>query len=130
MADKPRCRFRYSLRTVFVLLTLLGVVCAPSAWLAREYQWSRTRHEFNSQHSIAYVHRTYSRPLGCNRADFVILNSDSPPSEADRARKLFPEVRYVGQFTSEATYLDVVRGSYDKAKIVWFGAAPDWARRK
>lgn len=128
---KPRPWIRFSLRTIFVLVTLLCVVCAPLGWLAREIYWSRARDQFGSRHSVSYVSGTFSRPLGCNSAHDVILKFDSPRSEADRARQLFPEVRYVGQFTSEQAYLDAKNVvSYDATKIVWYGAAPHWARGK
>lgn len=39
--DKPRRRFRFSLRTVFVLITLLGMALA---WVVVQVKWINDRH--------------------------------------------------------------------------------------
>jgi hypothetical protein len=41
---KPKRRwFRFGLRTLFVLMTIFGVV---SGWVAYQFNWIRQRHEF------------------------------------------------------------------------------------
>ena len=115
----------FSLRGM-VFLLIAGL---PLGWLAREYHWLRARHQFGRQHAVTYVSGTSSRPLLSNSAYAVTLAYGSPASEIKRARQLFPEARYVGQFVSESAskYRDF-RFSFEETEITWFGDAPDRER--
>jgi hypothetical protein len=50
---KPKRRgFRFSLRTLFVLVTIAGVA---AGWVAYQLNWIHQRHEFGKSHNLAIV---------------------------------------------------------------------------
>ena len=90
-----RFRPRFTLRTLFVLVTLAGIVCA---WVAYQLNWIRQRHQFNETHSrILYDEPTTAaapwqlRLFGeKSRAKMGVW-----PGDVDLARRLFPETNIV-----------------------------------
>lgn len=89
---------RFSLRTLFVLITLISL---PLGWSAYQLNWIRQRQEFAQQHfSDRLWHPGWTRPLaeppwplkvfgdpGYTLFDFRLQQSD-----AKRTRELFPEL--------------------------------------
>jgi hypothetical protein len=89
---KPKRRwFRFSLRTMFVVVTLFGVA---AGWVAYQLNWIRQRHEFVSarhsgQFAIGFVKAPWSlRLFGEKEAEFVV---SVPKEDIGLARELFPE---------------------------------------
>jgi hypothetical protein len=85
-------RFRFSLRTLFVTMTVLG---CGIAWMAYQLHWIRQRHAFlQREHIVTYPPVQAERPLPWSlklfgeSQQFLI---GAPPDELDRARELFPE---------------------------------------
>ena len=89
---KPKRRwFRFSLRTLFVLMMVIGI-CA--SWVAYQLNWIRQRHEFvSARHrgrlDMGLVKAPWSlRLFGERQADFVV---NVPNDDIGLARELFPE---------------------------------------
>jgi len=105
-ATKPRGRwFRFSMRTVFVLLTVLGIFFS---WLAIQIQWMRDRHEaieWLRGHSAQTVNLAGPscpapwslRILGERGVSWIVIEGLNFPSDRERERRghelqrLFPE---------------------------------------
>jgi len=112
----PRRRFRFSLRTMFVLLTIL---IAPLAWLTVQVKWIRDRHDAqfwircdwsgqNDPRAIPFLpHRTYFlicdapwslRLLGETGMQRIELNGNPKPGAPytrTQLEALFPEAEFV-----------------------------------
>jgi hypothetical protein len=100
-ADKARNRFRYSLRTLFVVVT---VACLIGGWVAYQLNWIRQRHEFLLSGNFSVTIRNFdeeskpvpwslrlfgeSRPFG----DFFQVPYPEGNPELQRIRRLFPEM--------------------------------------
>jgi hypothetical protein len=61
---KPRSWFRFSLRTMFVLVTVL---CVVLSWSAYQLNWIRQRHDFLKNDRVA-THDTYKN----NKAPYCL----------------------------------------------------------
>ena len=92
IAIPKRRWFRFSLRTLFVLVTIIG------AWLGYQLNWIRQRHEFLAARyrTIPAAWRSDLKPpeppwqlrlLGEHRVNCLAV----PKSQGPRARDLFPE---------------------------------------
>ncbi len=84
--------FRFSLRTLFVVVT---VGCAILGWVAYQLNWIQQRHAFLEREGIVtYPPVSADRPppwslrLFGEKQQFLI---GAPPDDLDRARELFPE---------------------------------------
>jgi hypothetical protein len=98
---KPRLRwYQYSLRTLFIFVTLCAIACS---WFATEYRRVQRRHlAFEQVTEYAYTYGTgepewYNRWLydlvgdeRCARVEFLIFNSQSDVTDED--------MKSVGQF--------------------------------
>jgi hypothetical protein len=88
----PRPSFRFSLRTLFILVTLAAL------WIGWSFNWIRQRHDFVREGNTlgAVAHGSTSRAPGLlwlfgeERAEVVFLFTDDQ-ADYDRARRLFPE---------------------------------------
>src|SRR5438046_2000057 len=93
----PRRRwFRFSLRTLFVAVTIFGV------WLGVQAKWIRDRRVFLSEHDHAEIYvleasRIPSAPgalrIFGERGVWAINTSGMSEGEIAAARRLFPEAR-------------------------------------
>ena len=93
-AANRRRWFRFSMRTLFVLVTIIGVV---AGWVAYQLSWIRQRRAFT------YTHRTFAgyaprpnapwplRLFGEEGFLFVFAQKSTAHTEMERARRLFPE---------------------------------------
>ncbi len=87
-------RFRFSLRTLFVLVTLAAL------WIGWSFNWIRERREFvrEGNTSAPCAHGSTSRApcllwlFGEQGAEVVLLFTDEK-ADYDRARRLFPEAQ-------------------------------------
>ena len=95
MHDSPtRRRFRFSLRTLFVLVTLAAL------WIGWSFNWIRQRRDFVREGNTlgAVAHGSTSRAPGLlwlfgeQGAEVVLLFTDDK-ADYDRARRLFPEAQ-------------------------------------
>jgi hypothetical protein len=91
---KPkRRRFRFSLRTLFVLVTITGIV---SGWMAYQLNWIRERHDFLNRHPQTYI---YPLPGAKCPWPLKLFREDAwpelivPVSADQAAKRLFPESR-------------------------------------
>src|SRR5262245_22437606 len=46
-------RFRFSLRTLFAVVTLIAITLPPAGWLGRELNWIRQRQAFREEQAAA-----------------------------------------------------------------------------
>ena len=99
---KPKRRwFRFSLRTMFVLVTIAGIC----SWVVRQMIWIHHRHSFLEQSDILYfvdlpgvspIPGPWSlRPFGETSPSGLRV----PPAKLDRARALFPEAQIIDRST-------------------------------
>jgi len=97
----PRPRsISFSLRTLFALLTLLGI---GMGWLAWQVEWIRARHEFVRSHDGDQVYPNMFGqatppapgvlPLLGEQGIWSIDVSRMSQDETAQARRLFPEAR-------------------------------------
>jgi hypothetical protein len=102
MDNKPRRRrFHFTLRTLFVLVTLIAV------WLGWSLSWIRERHDFLRDRR-AFVFDTDTDAatpaprflwlFGEEGAEYVKLSTEDQ-SDYARAKHLFPEARVIGSYT-------------------------------
>ena len=92
---KPKRRwFRFSLRTLFVLVTIVGVA---AGWVAYQLNWIRERHKFVVQYgSVEFpglkpnlnTGLPWSLKLFGELPEYEVL---APSSQVQRAQELFPE---------------------------------------
>lgn len=89
MSECPtKRRWSYSLRTLFVVVTLVAI------WLGWSVNWIRQRHEYLEQ---AYSHGSgvpapmVLRLLGESGSPVIVPQGDATDAEMDYAAKLFPE---------------------------------------
>ena len=95
-ATHSRRWYRFSLRTAFILLTL---VCLVVAWAAYQLNWIRERQEARK------TFRTYSDAnapapgilwiFGEKGEEIIILDAKLAASEVDRIKGLFPESEFL-----------------------------------
>jgi hypothetical protein len=86
---------RYSLRTLFVLVALIGI---PMGWVAYQLNWIRQRHEFIRTHDLPFY---YKGPFTEVRAPWPLrlfgergeMGMTVPESQMTRANELFPEAQ-------------------------------------
>ena len=87
---KPKRRwFRFSLRTLFVLVTIVGVA---AGWTARQLNWIRERHDFLNRHPQVYGEPDRKGPWPLRlfgEKTYSVLTV--PSSAAHAAKRLFPE---------------------------------------
>ena len=102
---KPRRWFRFSLRTMFILLTLFGLAC----WVSVQVKWVRDRHQavdrlgFSEERVNApWSIRIFGEP-GYKNVYVIIRRSDQPTADDQRIKReiepLFPEAEV--QFLEE-----------------------------
>ena len=79
-----RLRPRFSLRTLFVLVTIAG------CWAGYQINWIRQRHNFRDRHAAIELSKApwSLRPFGESGVKSFIVQM---PSEFDEAQGLFPE---------------------------------------
>lgn len=88
----PRRRwFRFSLRTLFVVVTLLCVLLG--GWMSYQLNWIRRRHDYLREHGLHPMRVTQSapwslRPFREPGVSILIVNTDD---ELAIVRSLFPE---------------------------------------
>jgi|GEM_PF-3261261 len=107
MADpaKPRRPLRYSLRTLFLVVTLLG---AFLGWLSWELASIREREAYlrwtmERTHTIKFVHFDgpfpavpfWRRWLGDHAQNHVLIPSNSTAADVEQAQALFPEALWI-----------------------------------
>ena len=87
---KPKRRwFRFSLRTLFVLVTIIGV---GAGWVAHQLNWIRQRHEFLNRHPQVYFEADRKCPWPLKLFGEKTFKMLIVPSRAeDEAKRLFPE---------------------------------------
>ena len=124
-----RRRFRFSLIWLFVWTAALAVPLALAALVMQEVRWWKEREQFAQEHytKIRSVGLTgpYYRPFGSAPAIEIILDFGAAQAELDRARYLFPETSYVGQFTTKQAEDDARQvKSFDHSEVAWFGKHP------
>ena len=100
IAPPRRRRFRFSLRTMFVAVTLLAI---PLGWAAYSLNWIRQRHEMLRRTDIGIVPNFYSPRLSApgglwlfGETGIQSLHVSAPPylpEEVDRLHRLFPEAQ-------------------------------------
>jgi hypothetical protein len=88
---KPKHRwFRFSLRTMFVLMT---IICVGVAWVGYQLNWIRERHDFLDRHPQVYGSPRVTKcpwPLnlfGEKSYQPLVV----PTSALEEAKRLFPE---------------------------------------
>ncbi len=123
--------FRFSLIWLFVWTAALAVPLALAALGMREVRWWNEREQFAQEHytKIQSVGLTgpYYRPFGTAPTIEIILDFGAAQAELDRARYLFPETSYVGQFTTKQAEDDARQAkSFDDSEVTWFGEHPPW----
>ena len=111
---KPRLRFRFSLRTMFVLVTMLSV---PLSWVGYHVNWIRLRREMLELVQTKKTILSSDIPRGFSNADeqfplslwilgerpvfsmtvgnAYVGSSQEMDARAEAARKLFPEAQFV-----------------------------------
>jgi hypothetical protein len=98
---RHRCWFRFSLRTLFVLVTLIAV------WLGWSLNWIRQRHAFlrDRRAFVFGIDPDAVTPaprflwlFGEDGAEYVKLTSEDQSAYV-RAKELFPEAIVVGKYT-------------------------------
>jgi hypothetical protein len=95
---KPKRRwFRFSLRTLFVLVS---IACITAGWAAYQLNWIRQRHQF------------LKRPVGTYGFDGMIVDAECPWS-----LKLFGEKACDAVFTNKATKQEA-KELFPEARIV------------
>jgi hypothetical protein len=91
---KPKRRwFRFSLRTLFVLVT---IACLPMIWMAYQLKWIHERRQFWENYGFLFGAVTVDgeqtpwslRIFG----DYAYPWNHRPPSDIERAKALFPEM--------------------------------------
>ena len=103
---KPRGWFRFRLRTLFVLLTVFGIVLA---WVGVQVKWIRDRREFLATYLDEGVLRSRSRledpasyptaapwsirVLGETGTAAIFLPRNIDTQERERIQRLFPEAK-------------------------------------
>ncbi len=87
----PRSRWlRFSLRTLFLALTVLAV---PLGWAT---SWRSEREALNGEKWLSSKPQRAPFPLnliGADGYDWIVVPSDSTAEEFERARALFPEAQ-------------------------------------
>jgi hypothetical protein len=92
---KPRRWFRFSLRTMFVLVTVLCI------WLGYYLNWIRQRHDYIERYGttnswvLSDVPTHFPWPLRA-LGEQEVLAVNVPPSQSKYVRKLFPEIGFGG----------------------------------
>jgi len=91
-------RFRFSLRTLFVLVLALSV---PLAWLSVQLKWIHDRHQALEHHDALIVFWAAGnsdpeapwsiRIFGEKGRTAITLRDDKSEAERTRLKKLFPE---------------------------------------
>lgn len=87
---KPKHRWlRFSLRTLFVLVTIVGVA---AGWMACQLNWIRERHAFLSRYPQSYGEPDRKGPWPLRLFGEKTYSVLTVPSSAEHAAKrLFPE---------------------------------------
>ena len=92
---KPKRRwFRFSLRSLFVLVTIAGI---GAGWVAYQLKWIRDRHEFRGRFYVfSFVPKDYPIQPPWSLKLFgetpLIIGLKIPEAELSLARSLFPEL--------------------------------------
>ncbi len=99
-ASRRRLFPSFSLRTLFVLVTVLGTA---GGWAAYQVNWIGQRHEVLKRKDIGVVHNYYSPRLSVPQGLWLFgetgiqsLHVAAPPytpDEVDRIQRLFPEAK-------------------------------------
>jgi hypothetical protein len=90
MSESPqtrRLRLRFSLRTLFVLLTIAGIL---AGWIMANIKWIRQRHEFEAEQTATLTEATGSSNWGKNFSNRFITG-DNPSWTASATLRLFGE---------------------------------------
>jgi hypothetical protein len=104
---KPKRRwFRFSLRTLFVLVT---IACTGAGWVAYQLNWIRERHDFVERYQCRHTFHNIEIPdpkipfslrlLG----EKPVLGLTVRKDRMERAKRLFPEA-----FVNEDTHPDAL----------------------
>ena len=90
---KPKRRwFRFSLRTLFVVVTIISL---PLGWIAYQLSWIQQRHHFFSHYQYNGMHMRPGseyppwslRLFGESRQGYLLVD----PERIEEAQRLFPE---------------------------------------
>ncbi len=102
MDEKPRRWFRFSLRSLFVVVTLVALL---AGWVASSLNWIRDRRDFVGEggEMNAIIHTQPGQfveapsllwVFGEEGAQFLVLSTDDE-SDFRKAQRLFPEAKVV-----------------------------------
>jgi hypothetical protein len=98
---KPKRRwFKFSLRTLFVLVTIAGV---GASWVTYQLNWIQQRHVFLAKHALGWASCIPTdlqapwqlRLFGETNNNMVNMRADN--SRVAQARELFPELFIIGE---------------------------------
>ena len=108
MIDVRPTKLRFSLRTLFALLTIAAVI---SAWVAYSLNWIEQRLEFLNSKAIASIvpgdPAQNALPLqlrlfGAQSVDVICFyEKQLPTEELEKAKSLFPETKLVFDFWNQ-----------------------------
>jgi hypothetical protein len=103
-----RLRFRFGLRTLFVAVTIAGVI---AAWVTYQLNWIRQRHDVFASHRVYEIKRKIIlsaepgmilppwslRVFGETGQDGMMFDLAESDPELERIRRLFPEAEVRGR---------------------------------
>jgi hypothetical protein len=107
MNPKPRRWFQFSLRTMFIVVTLASLVCG---WVAYSLHWIGQRREFLQRPGVY----CWQWPAEAESAAPGLLwifgeqayrAGDCPVASLDEARRLFPETKWTGWESKRTIHL-------------------------
>ncbi len=111
----------------------LALLLATAVLLPGERRWSHEREQFARQHYASHysfgLDHLVNRPFGSPPMRRVILNHDATAADLARARSLFPETKYIGQFTTDRAERNSNEGkAFAPEEVEWFGNHPHRAQ--
>ena len=100
MPTPPRRRwFQFGLRTMFVVVTVLGV---PIGWVAHNLHWIRQRNAWRDPNSGAFRAPLVTNPPGRlgwfgETGEYYIELKNGTQEDVDKVQSLFPEARVASE---------------------------------